>query len=142
MWEDQWLRCAKHLDQWEVLSGFSKSVENPELHMEAAWHIGAWKIVKNMVDRYQLLESPYRKKFHLQQIYLAIHENKDHGKGGDRERRMQDREIEKLCETSMQFALREWRTLPAFVSNSHCYLFQRFQRIVELQESGQMLLEM
>jgi transformation/transcription domain-associated protein len=39
----------------------------------------------------------------------------------------------------VQSSLREWQSLPPFVGNGHLELLQRFQRLVELMESAQML---
>ncbi len=39
-------------------------------------------------------------------------------------------------------ALRQWQGLPQFVGDAHVPLLQRFQRLVEVQESAQMLHDM
>lgn len=31
LWEDHWVKCAKHLGQWDVLTEIAKSVPHPDL---------------------------------------------------------------------------------------------------------------
>jgi transformation/transcription domain-associated protein len=125
MWEEQWVRCARQLDQWSVLDKVGRNLVHPELILESSWRLSDWKTLKSMFTKYTLTEAPHRK---LYQIYIAITDKK-----------LQDREMERLCEQGVQVSLREWQTLPSFISNAHTPLLQRFQRLVELQESAQML---
>jgi transformation/transcription domain-associated protein len=115
------------LNQWDVLKEFAQSINHPEMILEAAWRNSDWTTLKESSAKFAINETPHGKLF---QIYLAL-----------QERRLADREIDKLCDGGMQLALREWQGLPPFVGNAHLELLQRFQRLVEVQESGQMLLD-
>ena len=46
---------------------------------------------------------------------------------------------ERLIDYCSLNALKEWKHLPGYISNSHCNLLQASQRIIELQESAQIL---
>jgi transformation/transcription domain-associated protein len=190
MWEEEWAKCAKQLNQWEVLNKFAQTVLHPQLQLECSWRLSDWQRLKHILESGVGLNvhtvDPNRK---LYQLYLAIND-----------RKTQDREIDRLCDRSIQLALREWQALPDFVNNrwvvttlsllsiialfihcifflrqqqggcnharfcpnhslpslsitrsltfrflhqqnSHLDLLQRFHRIVELQESAQMLVD-
>jgi hypothetical protein len=58
MWEEEWVRCAKNLNQWEVLKEFAGQIGNPELQLDAAWRIGDWIGLK--VRARCVLDSPRR----------------------------------------------------------------------------------
>ncbi|CAF1588246.1 unnamed protein product, partial [Didymodactylos carnosus] len=49
---------------------------------------------------------------------------------------------ERLVEYCTQLAIKEWKHLPFIVSNAHLTLLQASQRIIELQEAGQVLLNL
>ena len=37
LWETQWLNAAKQLNQWDLISDFSRTVEHSELMVQSLW---------------------------------------------------------------------------------------------------------
>lgn len=52
MWEHEWVKCTKHLNQWDVLSRFAHAMNNAELKLECSWKFPAWTELKNIADVY------------------------------------------------------------------------------------------
>lgn len=48
LWENQWIRCAKELNQWDLLLeyGSKKADRNPYLVLESSWRIPNWSMMK------------------------------------------------------------------------------------------------
>lgn len=49
LWEDHWIRCAKELNQWDIIQEFAstKGNTNPHLVLESAWRIPNWSLMKD-----------------------------------------------------------------------------------------------
>ncbi len=150
----EWVRCSKHLNQWEVLRDFANNIGSMDLQWETAWRLGDWAALREMAQRHQQSDVPNAK---LYQISLAIHESKNYetiahqaqvaaavagAPPAPQQLTITERDIEKLIDTSIQLSLREWQQYPSFVSNAHVILLQRFERLVELNESSVMLTDM
>ena len=128
MWEREWVNCCKQLQQWEMLHDFSQSIGHAELGWESTWRLGDWPKLKDYSMKYSTEVTNIGK---LYQIYSAIADRKYIEKG----------EVEKMVDIAGQNSLREWRSLPAFVTSAHIPLLQRFHRLVELAESSAFLLD-
>ena len=49
LWQDQYLKCAEELAQWETIDEFSRSTENMVVFMESAWKRADWATIKDTV---------------------------------------------------------------------------------------------
>eukprot|EP00457_Paulinella_chromatophora_P000070 gb/GEZN01000070.1/.p1 GENE.gb/GEZN01000070.1/~~gb/GEZN01000070.1/.p1 ORF type:complete len:2436 (+),score=418.65 gb/GEZN01000070.1/:121-7308(+) len=132
LWDEEWVECAKQLNQWKILGELAKEemhggVGHPELQLQASWRGGDWALLKDLSSKEKSRSTPSDRLHH---IYAAIQ---------DRNKNFQDREVEKLCDQAYQTALRQWQGRPALVGTAHLELLQRFQRLVELSESARMM---
>ncbi|KAL6045043.1 putative transformation/transcription domain-associated protein [Balamuthia mandrillaris] len=132
LWEDHWVHCAKHLNQWDTLNEFARAQNHTELLLESAWKVEDWNAMKECLVKYcspnnmMLPDSPQLK---LYQSYMAVHEAKP-------------QDVEGLCAIAIQLCLRQWQGLPAMTPLlAHVPLLQSFQQIVELRESAQVIRE-
>jgi transformation/transcription domain-associated protein len=126
LWEDGVIRCAKHLNQWELLSEYAKATEQPALLMECAWKMSEWERLTDLFCKYSLPDEP---GIRMLQTYAAIHDGKLS-------------EAEARCNDGIQLALQLWCLLPSVECTAHTPLLQMFQQFQELQESAQMLMEL
>lgn len=48
LWENHWIRCAKELNQWDILLDYAQSNKDKKsfLIMESAWHVPDWALMK------------------------------------------------------------------------------------------------
>lgn len=48
LWEQHWTRCARELNQWDLLLNYgrSKAEKNPFLILESAWRVPQWDLMK------------------------------------------------------------------------------------------------
>ncbi len=132
LWETRWVECARQLAQWPLLCDFSRSVKQHELTMECAWKGHDWGLVRELLRSPSLiaaleLGSPRHK---LYEIYMSIVD----GKFGD---------VEHHCNQCIQLALHRWSQLPplATADGAHNGLLRLFHQLVEVHESGQIMLE-
>ncbi len=58
MWEHEWVKCTKHLNQWDILSEFSRSTNNVELQIECSWKLPSWPLLKNLLEVYEAKSIP------------------------------------------------------------------------------------
>ncbi|XP_045594313.1 transformation/transcription domain-associated protein isoform X4 [Procambarus clarkii] len=130
LWEDRWLRCAKELNQWDLVQeyGSSEASGNPLLVLESAWRVPNWARMKEALAH---VEQSYPKelawKINLYRGYLAIcHPEEEHLKL-----------VEKLVEAATVLCIREWKRLPHIVSHIHLPYLQAAQQVMELQEACQ-----
>jgi len=127
MWQEEWIRCAQLLNQWECLATLSAKNNQPALQLESCWRTAQpeWNTLKDLIGKHNAgdLNSAFY------QLYVTL--------TSDRKNTDFDKSY-KLC---WQTALQEWQALPSFVGNAHVHLFQAFHRIVELNESFNMLSE-
>jgi len=132
VWEDRWVKGYKELSQWHLIDEFAASHGDPELMMECAWKVKNWDKVKSLCASPSVIASlvdgdPVTK---MSEIFLAIHEGKLS-------------EVENLHAQTAQLCLHKWQLLPSIGtdSNPHKVLLQQFQRLVELRESSQVMVE-
>ncbi|XP_017777683.1 PREDICTED: transformation/transcription domain-associated protein isoform X2 [Nicrophorus vespilloides] len=127
LWTDHWIRCAKELKQWDILSEYSKAgVYDPYLMLESAWRIPNWEQTKEALSNVEYncpKELPW--KVTLYGGYLLICHPE--------ERNL--KLAERYVETASSMCLQEWRRLPYIVSHIHLQYLQAAQQIMELQEA-------
>lgn len=130
LWEERWIRCAKELNQWDLVQeyGSSEASGNPLLVLESAWRVPNWARMKESLAH---VEQSYPKelawKINLYRGYLAIcHPEEEHLKL-----------VEKLVEAATVLCIREWKRLPHIVSHIHLPYLQAAQQVMELQEACQ-----
>lgn len=130
LWEQQWIRCAKELNQWDILLDYAQSSKerNPMLIMESAWRVPDWGLMKSALLK---VEQSYPKqagyKVHLYRGFLAILNQEEQHLSS----------VETFVEMSSKLCMREWRRLPPIVSHIHLPILQVAQQIMELQEASQ-----
>ncbi|XP_068243023.1 transformation/transcription domain-associated protein isoform X3 [Palaemon carinicauda] len=130
LWEERWIRCAKELNQWDLVQeyGSSDSSGNSLLVLESSWRVPNWARMKEALAH---VEQSYPKelawKVNLYRGYLAIcHPEEEHLKL-----------VEKLVEAATVLCIREWKRLPHIVSHIHLPYLQAAQQVMELQEACQ-----
>eukprot|EP00521_Asterionellopsis_glacialis_P009632 CAMPEP_0195288008 /NCGR_PEP_ID=MMETSP0707-20130614/4839_1 /TAXON_ID=33640 /ORGANISM="Asterionellopsis glacialis, Strain CCMP134" /LENGTH=1220 /DNA_ID=CAMNT_0040347823 /DNA_START=300 /DNA_END=3962 /DNA_ORIENTATION=+ len=132
LWEDRWIELQKEMCQWQVVADYANSTSSPRLMLETAWKSQNWEKVKGLCAAPSLVASieagdPTIK---LSEIFLAIVD----GKLSD---------VENLHAQTAQLCLHKWQLLPSISCGSavHVSLLQLFHRLVELRESGQIMVE-
>ncbi|CAH1110190.1 unnamed protein product [Psylliodes chrysocephalus] len=130
LWKDHWIRCAKELNQWEILMEYAKTgCYDPYLLLESAWRIPNWDIMK---DALQNVEYTCPKelgwKITMYGGFLLICQP-------DESKPLKI--IERYVESASALCLNEWRRLPHIVSHIHLPYLQAAQQIMELQEAYQ-----
>lgn len=133
LWEDHWIRCAKELNQWDIIQEFAstKGNTNPHLVLESAWRIPNWSLMKDALAQVEVnCPKELSWKMNLYKGYITICHPDDHHSN-------MMSTIEKMVEVASNLAIKEWRRLPRIVSNVHIPLLQAAQQIMELQEAAQ-----
>jgi len=132
LWEERWVELQRELCQLEVVSEFAKTSENPRLQLEVAWKSHDWSKVRTLCSSTALLASveigdPVVK---MCETLLAVAD----GKLSD---------VENLHAQTAQLCLYKWQLLPELScgSLSHSSLLHFFHRLVEIRESGQIMVE-
>ncbi|XP_013100353.2 transcription-associated protein 1 [Stomoxys calcitrans] len=130
LWENHWIRCAKELNQWDILLDYAQT--NREQHeiliMESAWRVPDWNLMKKALLKIeQAYSKQYGYKVNLYKGFLAILHPE--------ERQLAN--VEKYVEIASGLCIREWRRLPHIVSHIHLQYLQAAQQIIELQEASQ-----
>jgi phosphatidylinositol kinase/protein kinase (PI-3 family) len=138
LWEDQYVACAKRLNQWDQLTEFARSVSHSEIlsrsamHVEllheCLWRVPDWNGMKDWLNKPMLLDSnsPQLKLYHM---YVALQDNKL-------------TEVEQLSGQAVQLVLKQWVSLPDTGIHTFIPLLEIFQQFVELQESAKILDEL
>ncbi|XP_034936834.1 transformation/transcription domain-associated protein [Chelonus insularis] len=130
LWEQHWIRCAKELNQWDLLLdyGSKKSEKNPFLILESSWRIPNWSMMKEALTQVEHnCPKEMAWKVNLYRGFLAICHTED----------QQLNAVERYVELASSLCMREWRRLPHIVSHIHLPLLQAAQQIMELQEAMQ-----
>ncbi|XP_044007561.1 transformation/transcription domain-associated protein isoform X2 [Aphidius gifuensis] len=130
LWEEHWIRCAKELNQWDLLLDYgSKKMErNPFLILESSWRIPNWAMMKEALSQVEHnCPKEMAWKVNLYRGFLSIcHSEEPHLNA-----------VERYVELASGLCMREWRRLPHIVSHIHLPLLQAAQQIMELQEAMQ-----
>jgi len=131
-WEERWVDLNKQLGQWSVLKEYSENANRAELLMDCSWKLRDWDNVRKMCGDPSVVAAleggAPKNKIH--EIYLSIADGKLN-------------EVEKLCAQCVQLALHNWQLLPPLSTGgeAHVELLRLFHRLVELRESGQIMVE-
>ncbi|XP_012269997.1 transformation/transcription domain-associated protein isoform X2 [Orussus abietinus] len=130
LWEQHWIRCAKELNQWDLLLdyGSKKAEKNPFLILESSWRIPNWSMMKEALAQVEHnCPKEMAWKVNLYRGFLAICHSEDQHLSA----------VERYVELASGLCMREWRRLPHIVSHIHLPLLQAAQQIMELQEAMQ-----
>ena len=132
LWEERWVELNREMSQWEVLSDYAEESGVIELEVECGWKSGNWDKVRNLCTNPSVGASlelgDYRAK--MNEVFLAIVDGKLN-------------EVENIHAQTAQLCLQQWQLLPDISSggNSHRQLLESFHQLVELRESGQIMVE-
>jgi transformation/transcription domain-associated protein len=131
-WEEEWVKLQREECQLEVVSNFASQTNNAPLMLECAWKECNWDKVRSLCASPQVISivetgDPALK---MVETLSAVAEGKLS-------------EVENLHAQSSQLCLYKWRLLPNFTSASqaHARLLHNFHRLVEIRESGQIMVE-
>jgi len=130
LWEERWVQLQKDLCQQEVVTAFALDANNPRLLLECAWKAQDFVELKTLLQRPLPLKESGDPEFKIVETLLAVAEGKLS-------------EIENLHAQTAQLCLYRWQLLPLLGSgsSSHSTLLHFFHRLVELRESGQIMVE-
>uniref|UniRef100_A0A1A9ZHQ0 PIK-related kinase FAT domain-containing protein n=1 Tax=Glossina pallidipes TaxID=7398 RepID=A0A1A9ZHQ0_GLOPL len=129
LWEQQWIRCAKELNQWDIQLDYAQAnrEQNEILIMQSAWRVPNWNLMKKALLK---IEQAYSKlydfKVNLYRGFLAILHPE--------ERQLCN--VDKYVEIASGLCIREWHRLPHILSHIH---LQAAQQIIEIHEAKQLI---
>lgn len=128
LWEEHWLKCAKELNQWDIIQEYSasKAGSNSFMVLESAWRNGSWNTAKEALSNVELAcprEQAW--KMHLIRGYLAVCSSEDQNLNI----------VDRYVDGAQTLCIKEWKRLPSLVSNAHIGVLQATQQVVELQEA-------
>ncbi|GJQ09059.1 hypothetical protein GpartN1_g850.t1 [Galdieria partita] len=125
--EEAWIESAKQLNQWDILTDFSRSVVHTDLLHECLWRLPDWAALKEVSNKY-----PVDDNFQLKiyQISLHLQENKLENVGY-------------LFSQGYQELLNRFKSIsrPMHVEVLNSLSFKG-NLLVELEESSRILLEL
>ncbi|XP_026839331.1 transcription-associated protein 1 isoform X2 [Drosophila erecta] len=130
LWENHWMRCAKELNQWDILLDYAQTNKdkNMFLILESSWRVPDWNLMKTALAKTeQCYLKNYGFKINLYKGYLSILHQEERQTGN----------IERYVEIASSLCIREWRRLPSIVSHIHLPYLQASQQIMELHEASQ-----
>jgi len=114
VWEQQWIACAKELNQWQQLSEFAQKVEHFSLLVDCLWKVSDWSTLKECIlSRRQVEDTP---KVMMLQGYMHLHEG-------------QVIEGDQCINHGIQRALHKWWQLPDTPGISHLLWSSRSQHV-------------
>ncbi|XP_050299225.1 transcription-associated protein 1 isoform X2 [Anthonomus grandis grandis] len=130
LWSDHWIRCAKELQMWDILTEYAKTgINDPLLLLESCWRTSKpnWESMKEALSNVEFCcPKEIAWKVTLYGGFLLIcqpEESKPY--------------FERYVDTATALCLNEWRRLPHIVSHIHLQYLQAAQQIMELQEAHQ-----
>ncbi len=131
-WEERWVDLQQQQQQLEVVSEYAIHSKNDEIMLECAWRERNWDSVRSLCSSPSIVAA-VESGNPAMKICEALSAVAD-GKLGD---------VENLHAQSSQLALYKWQNLPAFSggSSAHAKLLHYFHRLVEIRESGQIMVE-
>ena len=130
--EDGWVRLQREQCQIAVVSDYASSTKNPYLMLESAWKQRDWDAVRGLCGSPSLVSAVESGDASVKicETLLAV----ANGKLSD---------VENLHAQTAQLCLYKWQLLPSFshASLAHSSLLHFFHRLVEIRESGQIMVE-
>ncbi|XP_053690427.1 transcription-associated protein 1 [Sabethes cyaneus] len=130
LWENHWIRCAKELNQWDILMDYGQLCKdkNSFLIMDSAWRVPDWTLMKQALLKVeQSCPKQVGYKVNLYRGYLTILNQEEQHQSS----------VERYVEMASAYCMREWRRLSPIVSHIHLPILQASQQIMELQEASQ-----
>ena len=132
LWEERWVALQGEMCQLPVVFDYASSTGDPRLLLDCAWKTQDWDKVRVLCSSSALLPAIENgdPSVKMGEILLAINE----GKLSD---------VESLHVQTAQLCLQKWQLLPGLSTGSiaHASLLHSFHRLVELRESGQIMVE-
>jgi len=132
LWESRWVELHRGLCQWSVISTYAEMTGSPKLSLESAWKARDWDKVRSLCSTPSIVATLEAgdPEVKMSEIFLAIADGKLN-------------EVENLHAQTAQLCLYKWQLLPSVAArcNAHSSLLQCFHRLVELRESGQIMVE-
>jgi len=130
LWETNWLNSARQLNQWELVSDFSRSVDHTELQLHSLWRLNDWQGVKDLLPASaatsEVEETP---ELYIIRVYSALNSGRVS-------------EAEQCWKQAVKLLLDRWWRLPDASANAHAPVLHLFHVMVELQESTRILVEL
>lgn len=130
--EERWIDLQREQCQTSVVSEYAKTAQNPYLMLESAWKQREWDRVRALCSSPSLVAAVESGEASVKmcETLLAV----ANGKLGD---------VENLHAQTAQLCLYKWQLLPSFssASSAHASLLHFFHRLVEIRESGQIMVE-
>ena len=131
VWEGHWERCAKKLQQWDLLAEVAKVDGNTNLALECEWVLNDWSRTetKHHIEGLlgQVKEDTHQKR--LMEAFLSLTQLKD---TATPEKLVS---FQSAYDAVVQDLLTKWSGLPELPSPAHAAALERIQIMVELQES-------
>lgn len=132
VWEERWVEIHRELCQLSVVKEFANTSANHRLKLECAWKSQEWPKVRALCASTSLLSSVESGDalVKMSETLLSVAD----GKLAD---------VENLHAQTAQLCLYKWQLLPSLASGSpsHSSLLHFFHRLVEIRESGQLMVE-
>lgn len=132
VWEERWINIQRELCQLPVVAEFANTSTNHTLQLECAWKTQEWSKVRALCASTALLPGVEAGDalVKMSETLLAVAD----GKLAD---------VENLHAQTAQLCLYKWQLLPCVASGSpsHASLLHFFHRLVEIRESGQIMVE-
>lgn len=132
VWEERWIEIHRELCQLSVVKEFANTSANHRLQLECAWKTQEWPKVRALCASTSLLLSVESGDalVKMSETLLSVAD----GKLAD---------VENLHAQTAQLCLYRWQLLPSLSSGSpsHSSLLHFFHRLVEIRESGQIMVE-
>ncbi|CAG9767854.1 unnamed protein product [Ceutorhynchus assimilis] len=131
LWANHWIRCAKELQMWDILTEYAKKSDEYLLLLESAWRISKpnWEYMKEALANVEFCcPKEMAWKVTLYGGFLIICQPEDS---------KPLLYVERYVESASALCLNEWRRLPHIVSHIHLQYLQAAQQIIELQEAYQ-----
>jgi transformation/transcription domain-associated protein len=129
LWEDQWIRCSKELNEWNIVLNYATTNRDKYglLLTDCAWKVNDFNLMKQSLLRTeQIISKQYNAKVSLYGGFVSLLTQRDNAAA-----------IGKYIELATNASLQEWRNLPHIISNIHIPILQITQQIMELQEACQ-----
>ena len=130
--EDRWISLHKELSQITVIQDFADDSDYAKLSMECAWKARDWQKLRSICSSPKIIASLESGDIEVKmsEIFLAIADCKLH-------------EVENLHAQTAQLCLYNWQLLPPIYSGccAHNELLHNFHRLVDIRESGQIMVE-
>jgi transformation/transcription domain-associated protein len=132
LWEERWVDINREQCQLGAVAEYANASSNSLLMLECAWKMQDWDRVRALCSMPSLVAAVESGEpaVKMSETLLAVAD----GKLSD---------VENLHAQTAQLCLYKWQQLPALTSgsNAHAGLLHFFHRLVEIRESGQIMVE-